>query len=625
MTAGRHSRNYAGGAIMAAERWKLNTLVARFPVSWQSRLRQRLGREQTWENLRRWREAVSKLVDAERGGLRPDASDDEICTQADVTARDMHRRLGLVAAVVRARERGSNVALRLQAFVARRLLARRGMLDVWLWDKPEHRAGAVARMSCPLFWRRAYRKLHARTVEAVEIQIGNVRQGRGVYASDNAVTRSRAADVRNAAALESVIAVNDHHQAYTLAELAAKGVANQEIRRHELLTRIAGFELIAKDMGHWAVMVTTTCASRFHAATTRKDGRVVDNRKWERLTPRDGQQNLSKKWARCRAAAARAGMVWYGFRIAEPQHDGTPHWHLLLFVAGGTFAQLEYFFRRYFLACDMPDEPGAQQHRLQFELIDWAKGSAVGYVIKYVSKNIDGHGVGQDLFGEDAITSSQRVRAWARTWRIRQFQQIGGPPVGVWRELRRVHPDNVPDTAPEPLREAIVAMNVAKTEPGVQSAAWRRYTLAQGGVGTCRKAMRIKLIKEATGQKTRYGEDAADRPVGVVALGVELFRNHIHEMLRDHQPFERRVTMEVESERAQWLMGGRSKGAALAVAAVVFERSAAGASTRIHVNNCTRPPAPPSEFAPVVRRMRKLRVFRRFEAAPGRSPGMQQE
>ncbi|GKS96764.1 replication endonuclease [Acidovorax sp. SUPP2825] len=632
MTSGRASRNYYGSVEMTQRIIRINTQVARWPNSWRDRLRERLGRMSTWPVMERWAEMVGRLTEAERGGLRPDASDSEVCAQADITARDFHRRLGLVAAVVRGRERAVNVALRLQAFAARHLLAARGLLDLWVWRKPAQRAAAVARMCCPMFWRRAYRKLLCRTRETVAVSIGMVRKGMGLYCSDDALRSSRAQDARCAAVLESVVAVNDHMQAYKLAELAATGVSNQAIRRQELLTRIAGFELIAKDLGHWACMVTVTCASRFHAATTRKDGRVVDNPRYEELSPRDGQQNLSLKWSRCRAAAARLGLEWYGFRIAEPQHDGTPHWHVLLFMPRRTdgvdaFVVLQELVRRYFLDCDEPHEPGAQKHRVDFELIDWAKGSAVGYVIKYISKNIDGHGVDYDLYGEPAIASSQRVRAWAKQWRIRQFQQVGGPPVGVWRELRRVHPDKVPDSAPAPLREAISAMNVAKVEPGVQSLAWKKYALAQGGVNTCRKALRIKLIKEVQGGKTRYGEARPDRPVGVWSEGVECFRNHIHVMNPAAPDFQRRVLMQVESERAEWLMGGRGKAEALAVAAVVFQRSGAAASTRIHVNNCTRVAMtpPPSDFAPRYRRIEKMRVFRRFEAAPGRPPGNQKE
>jgi hypothetical protein len=230
------------------------------------------------------------------------------------------------------------------------------------------------------------------------------------------------------------------------------------------------------------------------------------------------------------------------------------------------------------------------QHRVRFDAIDWAKGSAVGYVIKYVSKNIDGEGVGLDLEGGDAVASSQRVCAWARTWRIRQFQQIGGAPVGVWRELRRLHPENLEADAPDALRQALAAVNVGKIEPGAQSIAWAKYTAAQGGIGTPRKLLRIKLLKDLdTGEIGRYGDLMADKTKGVFSLGLQFFRNHIHEARPDTPDFSRPVLYEVESERAEWLIGQGNRASALAAAARMFQRSAAGASTRIHVNNCTDP------------------------------------
>ncbi len=78
-----------------------------------------------------------------------------------------------------------------------------------------------------------------------------------------------------------------------------------------------------------------------------------------------------------RAKLKRDGISVYGFRIAEPQHDGTPHWHLLLFMEHQQTAKVSEIFRHYALQVD-GDEPGAKKHRFKAIAIDKSKGTAAG-------------------------------------------------------------------------------------------------------------------------------------------------------------------------------------------------------------------------------------------------------
>lgn len=620
---------YAGRGLsgMTDEQWSAS-LTARFPRAWAERLLQRWRERHALDrragNLAHL-ERCEAIARAHRAGLKANANDADLCQRADEAARDMARRLQQRDAITRAtlgdavspwstrwRERAALLAAYAEAL---HWLDMSGLPLRWLGSI----TGFLRRVCCPRWWRRQLRRMHASAVESVARGLGLVHKRAGCYVSDESLRRRIGQCARNGRALESVQAVNEHGQAYTLAELAAKSPANREIRRHELMTRIAGFELIARECGHAAYFVTVTCPSRMHAYRTKGDGWGVEpNPRHDGTRPDEAQRYLARQWAKFRPAADRAGLDLYGFRIAEPNHDGTPHWHMLLFFPQRTarerpgYRVLVRLLRRYFLRNADPDERGARRHRVKVERIDWNRGSAAGYVAKYVAKNIDGYKVERDLYGNDAITSSQRVDAWASTWRVRQFQQIGGAPVTVWRELRRLHSEQ--GGAAEAIAQALEAVNITAQQAEVETEGAKRYTAAngwaaylhlQGGYRVRRRRERVRLLREVTGELGRYGEPMAARIVGVE---VDDVRRVTREALGIVPAItvQRTVRTEVESERCEWIVvpGGFVEQARERWR----EGMARGEAARpwSPVNNCTRLDHHPEPlFGPSVERHAK--------------------
>lgn len=357
--------------------------------------------------------------------------------------------------------------------------------------------GALARMGDEIWWRKQIRKTHGRKVEGKAISLGLVHQHAQKYASDTTVQRRKEQKIRNRELLENTIAINEFEQEFTLQQLSDKSVSKPANRRNELMMRIAGFDQIARALDHVGVFITISCPSRMHAryaASGAKNGR------YDETTPRQANDYLNKQWQKARATCARQDLHPYGFRVVEPHHDATPHWHLLLFLAPEKINTLIAICRHYALEVDGA-EKGAQERRIKVERVDWAKGTATAYIAKYISKNIDGHGLDCDLDGKDPVKAAQRIDAWASTWGIRQFQQIGGPPVTAWRMLRRMEASSVP--------------LIEEARQAADTGDWACYVTLMGGPQARRKDIPIKLYKIPRNKEGRYGEPIHDKVIGV--------------------------------------------------------------------------------------------------------------
>ena len=359
----------------------------------------------------------------------------------------------------------------------------------------------LERLQDEKWWRRKIKKLAFRTCEQIMRELGHTSARRGSYVSDYTLRRFISSERRNANLLDALEATNELGETFTLSELSAVNVSNHEIRRGELMTRLRGQEeWAAQDSREWdAMFYTITCPSKYHIYSG-----SVKNEKYNGSTPKQAQSYLSSLWAKVRSKIGRDGIECFGVRVAEPHHDGCPHWHVLLFVERHSRDALTGILREYALRED-GREPGALEHRFQAEFIDPRKGSAVGYVAKYVSKNIDGFAVGIDLEAERyAIDTAVRVRAWASCWGIKQFQEIGAPPVTVYRELRRLarNPERIPvegSTSGTPEQLSLI-LNAADTGD------YCEYVNQMGGMCVPRCARPMSICRLVRQQLSKYSE-----------------------------------------------------------------------------------------------------------------------
>ncbi|HED1428200.1 TPA: replication endonuclease [Klebsiella michiganensis] len=366
--------------------------------------------------------------------------------------------------------------------------------------------GSLARMLCADWW---YRKLWQMRCEWREEQLRAVclvNKKASPYVSYEAVIHKREQRRKSLEFFQSHVLVNADGDTLDMEDVVNASSSNPAHRRNEMMACVKGLELIAEMRGDCAVFYTITCPSRFHA--TLNNGRP--NPKWTSETVRQSSDYLVDTFAAFRKAMHKAGLRWYGVRVAEPHHDGTVHWHLLCFMRKKDRKSITALLRKFAIREDREELGNNTGPRFKSELINPRKGTPTSYIAKYISKNIDGRGLAKEISketGKSLRDSAEHVSAWASLHRVQQFRFFGIPGRQAYRELRllagqaaRQQADKKAGTPvlDNPRLDAVLA--------AADAGCFATYIMKQGGVLVPRKHHLVRTAYELNDEPSTYGD-----------------------------------------------------------------------------------------------------------------------
>ncbi len=291
------------------------------------------------------------------------------------------------------------------------------------------------------------------------------------------------------------------------------GVSNPVHRKAEMMATMKGLELLAEARGDRAVFLTVTCPSKYHATT--ENGHP--NPKWNGATMRDSSDYLVNTFfAAVRKKLNRDGLRWYGIRTVEPHHDGTVHWHMMVFAHPDEIETIVSHVCDIAIQEDRHELGDDITPRFKAEYVDGSKGTPTSYIATYIGKNLDSRAVdGIDPktgkprvdheTGKSMAESVERAIGWARLHRVRQFQFFGIPSRQVWRELRRLASQMARNPeGPQRLKDDAMDAVLAAADAGC----FATYIEKQGGVLVPRKDYLIRTAYDLADELNDYGEQS---------------------------------------------------------------------------------------------------------------------
>ncbi|WP_236467186.1 replication endonuclease, partial [Escherichia coli] len=373
--------------------------------------------------------------------------------------------------------------------------------------------GAILRLTCAEWWKRKLWLLRCEWREEQLRAACLVSRKTSPYLSQDALSEFRAQREKTRDFLKSFMLENEDGFTIDLETVYYAGVSNPVHRKAEMMATMKGLELLAEARGDRAVFLTVTCPSKYHATT--ENGHP--NPKWNGATMRDSSDYLVNTFfAAVRKKLNRDGLRWYGIRTVEPHHDGTVHWHMMVFAHPDEIETIVSHVCDIAIQEDRHELGDDITPRFKAEYVDGSKGTPTSYIATYIGKNLDSRAVdGIDPktgkprvdheTGKSMAESVERAIGWARLHRVRQFQFFGIPSRQVWRELRRLASQMARNPeGPQRLKDDAMDAVLAAADAGC----FATYIEKQGGVLVPRKDYLIRTAYDLADELNDYGEQS---------------------------------------------------------------------------------------------------------------------
>ncbi|WP_308732912.1 replication endonuclease [Escherichia coli] len=373
--------------------------------------------------------------------------------------------------------------------------------------------GAILRLTCAEWWKRKLWLLRCEWREEQLRAACLVSRKTSPYLSQDALNEFRAQREKTRDFLKSFMLENEDGFTIDLETVYYAGVSNPVHRKAEMMATMKGLELLAEARGDRAVFLTVTTPSKYHATT--ENGHP--NPKWNGATMRDSSDYLVNTFfAAVRKKLNRDGLRWYGIRTVEPHHDGTVHWHMMVFAHPEEIDSIVDIARDIAIREDRHELGNDITPRFKAEYVDGSKGTPTSYIATYIGKNLDSSTVdGIDPktgkprvdheTGKSMAESVERAIGWARLHRVRQFQFFGIPSRQVWRELRRLASQMARNPeGPQRLKDDAMDAVLAAADAGC----FATYIEKQGGVLVPRKDYLIRTAYDLADELNDYGEQS---------------------------------------------------------------------------------------------------------------------